>query len=165
MIWPILLIVVLLIAALLLFAAEVCTPSFGMLGLGGAGCLAWMLHECFKLSPILGVAMVVALIFIVPTYLWLAVKYLPKTAIGQMLQLRVRKVSPGEGTPESEALEGLVGRTAVAETPLRPSGAVRIDGRRVIATAQAGFIEQGAAVRVIGAAGTNVVVEKAGEQE
>ena len=157
----ILLIVALLVAALLLFAAEVCTPMFGLLAAAALGCLAWLTVLVFGLDQTAGVVTVVVLLVVTPVYLWAMVKYLPRTAIGRALQLRAERKKAGEGTPETAEQEALVGRVAVAETTLRPSGAVRVDGKRVIATAEAGFIEQGAKVRIIRAVGMNVVVREA----
>lgn len=46
-------------------------------------------------------------------------------------------------------LSGLVGRSGVAVTTLRPIGFVRVDGQRIDAIAESGFIAEGAAVDVI----------------
>jgi membrane-bound serine protease (ClpP class) len=159
----ILLIVALLIAALLLFAAEVCTPMFGLLAGAALACLAGMVYLFFRIDQTLGIAVIVLLIFALPAYLWAMVKYLPQTAIGRTLQLRVQKKKAGEGIPDAGAQESLVGRTAVTETILRPSGAIRVDGKRIIATAETGFIARGATVKIIKAAGTNVIVRAAHE--
>ncbi len=161
MIGKILLIIALLVAALLLFAAEVCTPVFGLLAAAGLACLAWMVYVFFQINQTLGVVAIVALVFFLPVYLWLLVKYLPRTAVGRVLQLRTRKKDAGEGTPEAGTQESLIGRTAVAETTLRPSGAIRVDGRRVVATAESGMIAKGATVEIIRAVGMNVVVREA----
>ncbi len=157
----ILLIVVLLLAALLLFAAEVCTPTFGLLAVAALGCLAGAVYVCFTLSAVLGVVLIVALIFFLPAYWVVMVKYLPRTPIGRLLQLTAKAKRAGEGTPEAGTQETLVGRTAVAETILRPSGAIRVEGRRIIATAETGFIQKGATVKIIKAVGMNVVVREA----
>lgn len=156
----ILLIVALLIAALLLFAAEVCTPMFGLLGAVGLACLAGMVYLFFTISDKLGVVVIVLLLFSLPVYLWAMVKYLPQTAVGRLLQLRSKKKSRGEGTPEAAGQELLLGKTAVAETILRPSGAIRVDGKRIIATAETGFIAKGATVKIVKAVGMNVVVRE-----
>lgn len=156
----ILLIIVLLLCALLLFAVEVCTPTFGLLALAAIGCLAGAVYLCFGINHAFGIVSIVVLAFAVPVYLWAMIKYLPRTPIGRILQLRVDPKGPGEGTPDAETLESFVGRTAVAETPLRPSGAVRVEHRRVVATAEAGFIEKGATVKIIKAVGMNVVVRE-----
>ena len=160
----ILLILVLLVGSLLLFAAEVCTPTFGLLAVAGVGCLVGVVYLCFTVSPVLGVVAIVALVFLIPAYLWAMIKYLPRTALGRILQLKARSRNPGEGTPDAAELEALLGRSAVAETTLRPSGAIRIDKKRVIATAEAGFIEEGATVKIVKAVGMNVVVREVREE-
>ncbi len=159
----ILLIIALLFCALLLIAAEVCTPTFGLLALAAIACLAGMVYLCFGINPVFGIVMIVALVFAVPAYLWAMIKYLPKTAVGRILQLQAAQKNPGEGTPDAAELESLVGATAVAETSLRPSGAIRVKHTRIIATAEAGFIEKGATVKIIKAVGMNVVVREVKE--
>jgi len=159
----ILLVVALLVAALLLFAAELCTPTFGLLAVAGLGCLAGAVYLLFAMDQTAGIVAIVVMLFFVPAYIVFLVKYLPRTAIGRLLQLRARVKRAGEGTPEADVQEPLVGRTAVAETILRPSGAVRVDGKRLVATAQSGFIEKGARVEIIQAVGMNVVVRRAQE--
>ena len=160
----ILLILVLLVGALVLFAAEICTPTFGLLAVAAVGCLVGAVYLCFTISPVLGVVAIVALVFLIPAYLWAMIKYLPRTALGRLLQLRAQSKDPGEGTPDATELDALLGRTAVAETTLRPSGAIRIDEKRVIATAETGFIKEGATVKIIKAVGMNVVVREVKEQ-
>jgi len=156
----VILIVGLILVALLLFAVEICTPTFGVLGLAGLGALGWAVYEAFGVNPIFGIAILICILIGVPLYLWVMVKWLPKTAVGRVLQLRIRKAEPGEGTPAAAEQESLVGRTAVTETPLRPSGAIRVGGRRVVATAETGFVEAGRKVRIIKATGMNVVVRE-----
>ena len=62
------------------------------------------------------------------------------------------------GTPDADAMSSLIGKIGVAETILRPTGAVRIEGRRVTAAAESGIIDKGAAVKVVSTDGTSVVV-------
>ena len=160
MLGTILLIIALLFCALLLFAVEVCTPTFGLLAVTAIACLAGVVYLCFGINPAFGVVMIVVLVFAVPAYLWAMIKFLPKTAVGRILQLRAQRRGPGEGTPDAAELESLVGAAAVAETSLRPSGAIRAGHKRIIATAESGFIEKGAAVRIIKAGGADVVVRE-----
>jgi len=54
-----------------------------------------------------------------------------------------------------------VGRTGMAETLLRPSGAIRVDGKRIIALSESGIITKGQPVKVVRAGGSNVIVRKA----
>ena len=160
----ILLILALLVGSLVLLAAEICTPTFGLLAVAGVGCLVGVVYLCFTITPVLGVVAIVALVFLIPLYLWAMIKYLPRTPLGRVLQLRALRKDRGEGTPDAAELEALLGRTAVAETTLRPSGAIRVDERRIIATAETGFIKEGATVKIIKAVGMNVVVREVKEQ-
>jgi len=154
------LIIVLILAALALIVVEICTPTFGTLALAALGALAWAVYLAFGLSSVFGIVMVVALVLGMPVFLYWAVKVLPNTPLGRRLSLRKRPASPGEGTPEADDLAHLVGAETTAETVLRPSGTVRVEGRRIVAQAEGGFIEKGAAVRIVRAAGTHVIVRK-----
>jgi len=155
-----LLIVALLLAALLLIAVEVCTPTFGVLGIVAIACVGVMLYLCFAVSGVLGVVMTIVMVFLLPTYLYFVIKYLPKTAVGRILQLRAEKKPAGEGTPEAVEQAAVVGQVATTETLLRPSGAIRVDRRRFIATAESGYIEAGKTVEIVKAIGMNVVVRE-----
>lgn len=147
----ILYILALLIAALLLILFELVTPSFGLLtifGLLAAGGAVWL---AFSISRTLGYVLLVALVLGLPAYYILLIRWIPRTRLGQRFFLKPRgDRMKATGTPEAEHTDSMVGRTGTAETYLRPSGAVRIDGQRVIAVAERGLIEKGATVRVTG---------------
>lgn len=156
----ILTIIALLVAGLLFLTLEILTPMFGLLvalGLGAFGAAVWF---CFTLSQVAGLVVLLSLIVIIPAYLTMLVKLLPKTPLGKRLFLGRPRSAEAEATPEADEHDAMVGREAVTETTLRPSGAIRIDGRRTIATAETGMIEQGTRVRVVRATGSNVVVRE-----
>lgn len=152
------LIIVLFLAAMALIVAEICTPIFGLLGLLAVGAAGWAVYLAYVLHPLFGLVMTIAALVGLPVYTVAAVKIIPKSALGRRLHLGKDRTSPGEGTPEAEALTALVGRKTTAETVLRPSGTIRVDGRRIIAHSESGMIEKGTEVRIIRSAGTHVVV-------
>jgi membrane-bound serine protease (ClpP class) len=156
----VLLIVVLLLVGLALIIVEICTPTFGVLALLAIGCVAGAVYLCYRVNSALGLFATVAAVLLLPTYAIVAAKVIPKTALGRRLGLRRERAERGEGTPEADDLGRFVGRTTVAESILRPSGVIRVDGRRVIAQAESGLIAKGQAVKIIRAAGTHVVVRK-----
>ena len=160
MIWTI---IALLIAGLLLLVLEILTPSFGILVGMAILALAAASWLTYQENAVVGVIMMVVLFVLVPAYLIAVVKYLPKSRLGRRLVLGETRHDRGEGMPEAAQDLSLVGKTGTAETTLRPSGAVRIEGRRVHASAEAGLIEKGAAVKVIRATGANIVVRRAEE--
>ena len=74
----------------------------------------------------------------------------------------------GDSTRFAEAgrgsrLKDLVGRVGVAETILRPSGILELDGDRMDVVTAGDFIEAGAKIRVVRVDGNRIVVEEAGE--
>ena len=156
----VLLIVVLVLGAMALIVAEICTPTFGVLALSALACLAWSCYLAFTVDATFGIVMIVAVLIGMPVFIYWSVHFLPKTALGRHLALRKVEAPPGQGTPESDLLQPFVGRSAEAETTLRPSGTIRIDGRRVVAQAEAGMIEKGQQVTVLKACGTYVLVRK-----
>jgi len=154
------LIIALLIAGLVFLALEMMTPMFGLFITLGVGCLitavvlAWV-----NISPVFGIVLIVAIVILVPMYMYFMARKLPNAPLSKHLFLGKMPEAPaGAGTPEAAEHAELVGKSGVAETTLRPSGAIRIEGQRVIASAESGMIEQGTTVKVIGAAGMNVVV-------
>jgi membrane-bound serine protease (ClpP class) len=164
MVGDILLIVVLVVASAALVVLEICTPFFGLLTVLSAGCLVLAVGFCFRLSQVAGVVAVVAALVGYPAFIIAAVKLIPKTGLGRRLVLSRGQAPPGEATPEAQGLRALLGREGVAETLLRPSGAIRIEGRRIIASAESGLIEKGAAVKVVRVAGSDVVVRRIDSQ-
>jgi len=163
-----LLILVLVMGGLLLFFAEICTPSFGVLGVSGAVCLGAAIWKCFAISSVLGIVALTVTIIGVPIYLSLLVRLLPKLPIGRRLILRKLESTAGSGVPEAAEHESFIGAEGVTSSTLRPSGVVTLKGRRLVATAESGFIPANTAVRVVRSSGMNLVVRRidtpAGEQ-
>ncbi len=160
MVQTILLMAILVLAALAMIVAEICTPTFGALAAGALGLLVWACYLAFSLDSALGVGMVVALLLGLPVFVFYAVRILPRTGLGRHLALRQAQARPGGGTPENDWLSQLVGRSAQTETLLRPSGTIRVDGKRIVAQAESGLIDKGQTVRILKACGTYVVVRK-----
>lgn len=154
------LIVALILAAMVLFLLEILTPSFGLLGALAVAALLWVVLLVFEVGTTLGWVVMLALIVVVPAYLFVLVKWLPRTPLGRRVFLKRVKDATGAGTPEIAKHESLVGKTGLAETDLRPSGAIRIAGERVIALTESGMIEKGDEVKVIRAEAMNVIVRK-----
>ncbi|MHC4983289.1 MAG: NfeD family protein [Planctomycetota bacterium] len=151
-------IVGLTIVAFLLFLFELLTPSFGIMTALGAVSLGAAIWLGFTLSKVLGLVMIIVFVLAVPVYFAALIKLLPRSSVGRKLFLRKTGNDTAAGTPEVEQNIELIGKTGTAETQLRPSGAVRIEGRRVIGIAESGIIEKGMTVKVINLSGTDIVV-------
>jgi len=160
MVGDIVLIIVLYLSALAMIVLEICTPTFGLCTVISLGCLAAGIYFCFGISQVLGVVVTVVTVIAFPVFVIAAVKTIPRTWLGRRLVLTRQRAVPGEGTPEAGGLRELLGKEGVAETLLRPSGAVRIDGRRLPASAESSVIEKGSPVKVVRIVGSDIVVRK-----
>jgi membrane-bound serine protease (ClpP class) len=158
MLGEILLIVVLVVASAALLVLEICTPMFGLLSVLSMGCLVGAVAFCFHLSQVAGIVAVVVALVGYPVLVIVAVKVIPRTHLGRRLVLSRSQAPPGDATPEAPGLRSLLGREGVAETLMRPGGAIRVDGQRIIAAAESGVILKGTAVKVVRVEGSNVVV-------
>jgi len=102
--------------------------------------------------------MILVLVPAIPTYLAIAVRVLRRTRAGRKLVLGEAREGRADGVPETVEEDAMVGRIGTTETVLRPAGAVRVDGRRVVALAEGNMIDKGVEVRVVRRSGINLVV-------
>jgi membrane-bound serine protease (ClpP class) len=86
-------------------------------------------------------------------------RYLPRSERFNQLVLAPELTSIS-GYTSADTIEGLLGRSGLALTPLRPSGAAEIDGERVDVIAAGEFIPTGTPVRVVRVRGSRVEVRK-----
>jgi len=142
---------VLIGVALALFAIELFVPSGGILGVGGVVALVLGGIIAFRETPsefqpsrlLLGLLA----FFIVGTFVSLAVGV-----------ARVRKMNVAVGTA------ALLGKMAVARTPLDPGGLVFVHGERWQASIDEGSAQPGERVRIVGADGLRLKVRKEEER-
>jgi membrane-bound serine protease (ClpP class) len=154
--------IVLLTLGLILIIAEVLVPSFGLLGglatlsIIGSVIVAW------QEDPALGSGFLVAAVLLVPTFVVLAFKILPRTPLGKRLILSGPSFEDGAAVDQRD--KGLVGVEGFAMTPLRPAGMAQLGGRRVDVVSRGERIDQGVRVRVIEVRGNRVVVMRLREE-
>lgn len=90
---------------------------------------------------------------------YLLIRYLPTTAVYNKFALTT-SVGAGSQIPDCvEETSGLVGATGVASTPLRPSGAAVIDGKRLDVITTGDLIDPGSQIRVVSVQGSKVTVK------
>ncbi len=121
-----------IILAFVLFIAEVFTPTFGILTLGGIASLVMGSIILFGGGPELFQLQidwwVIALVVIVITAIFVFV-------VGAVIRSQRRRPITGK--------EGLLGQIALAQTELDPTGTVLVEGERWTARAEGGRIEPG----------------------
>ena len=157
-------ITMMLVVGAVMFLLEVCTPSFGLLASMGVCAIGGAVYYAFRINSIVGFLVLLGAMIGTPFYLYFMVRLLPNTPLGRRLFLKQAKDATREATPEADELSKLVGNIGVADSSLRPSGTIRIDGHRFVGVAEHEMIDKGEKIKVIKAGGTDVVVRRA-EQE
>lgn len=90
----------------------------------------------------------------------LIVRYAPNSALGRRLTLHFSLNSKKGFVSSSENYSRYLGKEGTALTILRPSGTIDIDGRRIDAVSEGGFITKGSRIRVVGIEGNHVTVKE-----
>ena len=158
-------ILVLLLTGFVLLFLEIITPSFGVLAAMAVGSLCVVVWQCYVRSTLMGSLAVLGLLVLIPVYLTVIVKFLPKTPLAGRLFLKSVPSAEADAVPDANSLDAMVGQTAVAATQLRPAGMVRIDGHRISALAEGEMIEEGQTVSIIRISGSDVIVRLATHTE
>ncbi len=134
---------ILMLLAFGLFVAEIFTPTFGLLFVGGLvslviGSLLLFSGTPFEVSPWL-IALVASLVSVIIIFI-----------VVSIIAAHRRPVTTGR--------EGLIGRTAVVRTPLDPGGTVFVEGELWKAQVDSGRIEAGEQVTVTSVEGLRLKV-------
>ncbi len=161
-IWAVLLVML----GISLAALELFIPSGGILAFLAICSIAGGVVLGFMDSPVFGLSLFTGVIIGVPIALGVALKWWPRTAIGQRVLLRVRsseEVLPD--TPQTRSLKSLVGCEGVAKSKMLPSGVISIEGRTIDAFSEGMPIEIGQRVVVIEVHGSQVTVRPVDDGE
>jgi membrane-bound serine protease (ClpP class) len=139
---------------------ELCFPSAGVLSFLAASAVLGAIIMGFMAGTVLGVVVLGVAVIGGPTFVVLAVKYWPNTAIGRRILLGV----PASGDdvlpkdPQKEYLKSLIGQVVQTKCKMLPGGAVVVDGRTVDAVSEGMPIGSGEMVRVVEVRANRVVV-------
>jgi membrane-bound ClpP family serine protease len=155
--WPLLL----LALAVVLLVAEVFVPSGGLIGLLGICCLGLSLWEAFQHSTEFGLLLLAGDSILLPMTMAVAFYLWPKTPLARRVFLK--PPTPEEIVEPSAVryFDHLVGRFGKTLTPLRPSGLVDFDGRRLDGISEDGLIPAGALIVAVRSRSGRVVVRSA----
>jgi membrane-bound ClpP family serine protease len=104
----------------------------------------------FMHHPTLGMSLLALYSVAAPFMLVFGLRMAAKSPMGRRMVLSAEDPSrAGSGIPDTAVMLPPVGATGEAITPLRPGGFVRIDGRRLDATAEGDLIDAGTPVEVV----------------
>lgn len=130
-------------------------PGFGIAGFLGLLAVGGSLYMSFP-DPATALQAVAIMLVTGVVLLFVLFKYFPRTHAWERLVLRTQQ--EGESYRPVDDRSSLVGSTGKAFTPLRPAGAIEIEGERYDAVTEGGFVPIGSTVRVIKVEGTRIVV-------
>ena len=158
----------LLLVSLALLVLEVFVPSGGFIGLlmlaALAGSIVCGFYAWWDTSRGLWWGYLVSVLILLPGVLVGAFAIFPRTRYGQRILLNAPKSE--EITPyakEQNELQKLIGETATAVTPHRPSGLISVSGRRYHAETRGMMLEAGDVVTIVALRGNRLVVRLSAE--
>jgi len=157
--WPLLLLAI----GLLLLMTEAFIPSGGLIGILAIGCLVLSLYQAFTVpsAPNLGWKFLVAELIMIPVAMTYAIHLWPRTPWAKKIFLSPPAPEEFDTAHSRQRLDHLLGDFGRALTPLRPSGLVDFDGRRLDARAEEGLIATGSLVRAVRVESGILIVRKA----
>jgi membrane-bound ClpP family serine protease len=134
---------------LLLLLIEVFIPSGGLIGLCSLLCLALSLWYAFSQSLSMGATFMLVDLVAVPLTAAAAFSLWSRSPLGRKFFLAPPNREEIEVSHAEHHLDRLVGLEGQTLTPLRPSGTVEIEGRRLGSLAEEGYLPAGTSVRVM----------------
>ncbi len=132
-------------------------PGFGITGIAG---IAGILGSIFLVAPTPEYAILSLLIAVVLTtiVLVISIKHMKTRKIWKKLILNQRTDTESGYTVPNVDNKDLLGKEGVTITPLRPAGAIELDGERIDVVTEGDFLAAGISVRIVGMDGTRIIV-------
>lgn len=132
-------------------------PGFGVAGITGIVFIVWgvmlLAVDFTQATMALAWALVATVVFF-----FVALKLFKRLDIWQRLTLRTKQQNEAGYIAPQPELSLHIGKTGVALTPLRPSGAAEIFGQRIDVITEGEFIPAGTNIEVTRVEGVRVVV-------
>ncbi|MBW1915736.1 MAG: serine protease [Deltaproteobacteria bacterium] len=150
--------VILQFVGVLIIIAEVILPSGGLLSLLAAGVIGYSLYFVFdSVSIEAGMMFVLADVIILPISVIIGLKLLAKSPATLNTEL-----SSGDGIiSQVPELEEFMGQKGKSLSILRPSGAARINGKRLDVVSRGEYIDKDKEIIVISVTGNQIIVKEA----
>ncbi len=155
----------LMLIGLALLIAEVFFVSGGILGILAGVSLVTSVFLAFSHQGMgWGITMLSVAAVGAPLSIYYALKWLPHTPFGKKMYLGGPDPEQVSGSGADPTIQGLLHRTGVATSDLRPSGFATIEGHRVDVVTRGELLDKETPVRVIEVEDNRVVVARDNEQ-
>ena len=136
-------------------------PGFGIAGIAGAFCIFGSILWSYNITGIEEGLWVLAFALVGTIFgFFILAKLLPKIAQRNSFFLNENLDQDPDEMGEAKLIPFL-NKTGIAETVLRPSGIIIVEGNRIDAVSKGEFIEKGDKIKIAEIKGNRVVIEKA----
>ncbi len=151
--------IILFVIGLLLLLAEIFfIPGFGLAGIGGIAAILTsifltfgnIVQATYSILVALGVSIIGLLLLI---------KYIPSTRTWRKFVLSTEQKKELGYTVGTKDLKLLNGKEGIAITPLRPSGIVEVNGKKLNALTRGEYVDSNTKIKIISVEGNKIVVE------
>ncbi len=146
-------IIVLAMLGLLLVFVEILMPGFGLFGILGAISLLGSLIVTFQMY---GMMMFMIMLVLLILAFFALILFAKKSGLYNKVVLKDKQDAKGF---DETMLQGLLGKTGLTQSTLRPFGVAEFDGQTVDVCSQGDFIDRGEKVQVIQITGKVVTVK------
>lgn len=151
--------IILFAIGLLLLLAEVfLIPGFGLAGIGGAAAILASIFLTFGNMVQATYSILIALGVSVIGF-FLLIKYIPSTRTWRKFVLSTEQKKELGYTVGTKDLKRLTGKEGIAITPLRPSGIVEVNGKKLNALTRGEYVNSNTKIKIISVEGNKIVVE------
>ncbi|HZK25248.1 MAG TPA: NfeD family protein [Oscillospiraceae bacterium] len=149
-------VIILFIAGIILMLIEAVIPNFGVVGISGIVAMITAIILSASTAE-QGARIFLTSLLLTAAVVAVAFRYLKRSKLWSQIILQYAETKE-RGYVGPTDYSSLVGKTGQTLTPLRPVGAVEIDGKRIDVVSEGNFIAKSSAVIVVKVEGTRVIV-------
>jgi len=151
--------IILFVIGLILLLAEIFfIPGFGLAGIGGIAAILASIFLTFGNIVQATYSILIALGVSVIGF-FLLIKYIPSTRTWRKFVLSTEQRKELGYTVGTKDLKRLTGKEGTAITPLRPSGIVEVNGKKLNALTRGEYVDSNSKIKIISVEGNKIVVE------
>lgn len=151
--------IILFAIGLLLLLAEVfLIPGFGLAGIGGAAAILASIFLTFGNMVQATYSILIALGLSIAGF-FLLIRFIPSTRAWRKFVLSTEQKKELGYTVGTKDLKRLTGKEGIAITPLRPSGIVEVNGKKLNALTLGEYVDSNTKIKIISVEGNKIVVE------
>ena len=151
--------IILFVIGLLLLLAEIFfIPGFGLAGISGIAAILASIFLTFGNIIQATYSILIALGISVIGFS-LLIKYIPSTRTWRKFVLSTEQKKELGYTVGTKDLKRLIGGKGISITPLRPSGIVEVNGKKLDALTRGEYVDSNTEIKIISVEGNKIVVE------